>query len=341
MDINRLNGYWLRDEAARKRLETIEAAFKNFRDHYNAHAAPILNSVSKNFSDLFNLVNRCTTAVSEMQKKVAESEKALSAHIESASGAIDEIRNTSASAYDYATGLDEVIGIGDGYAHDETICERLSSAENAINDLQENGVSSGGSASTSWDNITNKPSSFPTTWEEVENKPSSFPVSWDDITGKPETFPPADHTHDNLSGGGVSTNAQTLEGKTVSEIVTQVLNSIHPIGSIYMSFENVSPATLYGGSWERVKDRFLLAAGDRYSIGEAGGSATVTLTVDQIPPHSHSSFGYWQEGTDGTSAGCENLSDSEEPIQTGTTGGGQPHDNMPPYITCYVWKRVA
>lgn len=128
------------------------------------------------------------------------------------------------------------------------------------------------------------------------------------------------------SGGGVS------------------LSSVYPVGSIYMSVNSTSPATLFGGTWERIRDRFLLAAGSTYSAGGFGGEATHTLTVDEIPSHSHQikyrskilasgSSGAWALGA-GTYDGY-----SSNTIHG--TGGGGSHNNMPPYLTVYVWKRTA
>lgn len=63
----------------------------------------------------------------------------------------------------------------------------------------------------------------------------------------------------------------------------------YPVGSIYMSVNSTSPATLFGGTWERIQDMFLLAAGSSYSAGSTGGAAAVTLTAAQsgVPAHSH------------------------------------------------------
>ena len=56
----------------------------------------------------------------------------------------------------------------------------------------------------------------------------------------------------------------------------------YPIGTILYFAENVSPAELYGGTWERIKDVFLMAAGDTYDVGSTGGEAEHTLTVDEV-----------------------------------------------------------
>ena len=67
-----------------------------------------------------------------------------------------------------------------------------------------------------------------------------------------------------------------------------LLNLFYPVGSIYWSSNNTNPGTLFGGTWTQIKDKFVLAAGDSYSNGATGGAATVTLTVSNMPSHSHS-----------------------------------------------------
>ena len=67
-----------------------------------------------------------------------------------------------------------------------------------------------------------------------------------------------------------------------------LLNLVYPVGSIYWSSNNTNPANLFGGTWTQIKDRFILAAGDYYSNGATGGAATVTLTVSNMPSHTHS-----------------------------------------------------
>ena len=62
----------------------------------------------------------------------------------------------------------------------------------------------------------------------------------------------------------------------------------YPVGSIYMSVNATSPSVLFGGTWEQLKDTFLLSAGDTYANGSTGGASTVTLTSDQMPGHTHS-----------------------------------------------------
>lgn len=136
------------------------------------------------------------------------------------------------------------------------------------------------------------------------------------------------------------TNAPSI--RAVNEAINKNWLTIYPIGSIYMCVNDINPSEVFGGTWVQIKDRFLLAAGDTYSNGATGGEATHTLTVDEIPSHNHMyntydttiySFGGSEisvyMNTRGTSAGTE------------MRGGGQAHNNMPPYLAVKVWKRTA
>ena len=67
------------------------------------------------------------------------------------------------------------------------------------------------------------------------------------------------------------------------------LLDVYPIGSIYMSVESTNPGTLFGGTWEQIKDKFLLASGDTYQPGTTGGDASYTFTINltNLPQHRH------------------------------------------------------
>ena len=140
-----------------------------------------------------------------------------------------------------------------------------------------------------------------------------------------------------------------------SGILQALLLAAHPVGSIYQSTVDTSPQTLFGGTWERLKDCFLLAAGDTYEAGATGGEATHTLTADEMPAHNHNLYkmgtdgeAILQVGQDGTYANANyaSLGTSVKPfaeatVGISTTGGGAAHNNMPPYIAVYAWKRTA
>ena len=126
---------------------------------------------------------------------------------------------------------------------------------------------------------------------------------------------------------------------------SDLLNLIYPVGSIYMSVNNTSPATLFGGTWEQIKDRFLLACGDTYKNGKTGGEATHTLTINEMPSHNHrikkqvdnNSGNNVSVGSGSKTLFCQ----LDDTVETNNTGGGQPHNNMPPYLAVYMWKRTA
>lgn len=65
-------------------------------------------------------------------------------------------------------------------------------------------------------------------------------------------------------------------------------SKLYPIGSVYISFNSADPSTLFGGTWVRLKDTFLLANGDSYTPNTTGGSATKTIAVSNMPSHNHS-----------------------------------------------------
>ena len=190
-----------------------------------------------------------------------------------------------------------------------------------------------------------------TDWENVKDKPTVFPTDWENVQDKPSTFPPSSHNH-------------------VSSEVTDLINTIYPIGSIYMSVSSTSPQILFGGTWEQIKDTFLLASGDTYaSDGDVAtaqhGSATVSLTEEQMPRHTHKQNAHSHtigsltrytisgKGVAAVGDGYGNTQNYKTGSTTATnkyTGGtntteaaqnGSAHENMPPYMAVYCWKRIA
>lgn len=125
-----------------------------------------------------------------------------------------------------------------------------------------------------------------------------------------------------------------------------VLETVYPIGSIYMSVNSTSPATLFGGTWQAIKGKFLLGAdSDVYKAGNTGGEAAHTLTEREMPNHRHSIW-FPNDGGEQSAAigypdtGSENTYYAEA-SKTSGTGGGAAHNNMPPYLAVYIWKRTA
>jgi hypothetical protein len=117
---------------------------------------------------------------------------------------------------------------------------------------------------------------------------------------------------------------------------------IYPVGSIYMSVNDTNPSKLFGGTWEQIKDKFLLSCGDTYSNGSTGGEATHTLTVDEMPSHTHNTLAFNYNTSQGgsTTVSGHYATNPQDYTSSQSTGGSKPHNNMPPYLAVYIWKRT-
>lgn len=159
-------------------------------------------------------------------------------------------------------------------------------------------------------------------------------------------------------------NADKLDGRTLAEIML----ALYPVGAVYISVNSTSPASLFGGTWEQIHGRFLLASGSPDAntdnwfgnitggwnavLGSTGGQDYHKLTINEIPLHDHnlirqqwysadqvhSSASYsifsWKTAEGGSTSSSYN--GKVEP-----TGGDNAHNNMPPYLAVYMWKRVS
>lgn len=117
----------------------------------------------------------------------------------------------------------------------------------------------------------------------------------------------------------------------------------YPVGSIYLSVNDTNPATLFGGTWERIGGRFLLGADDTYTAGSTGGEAEHTLTIDEMPKHNHEIDNLNASGnaTPYMTVQAQDNKGYGGNVQTMFAGGGKPHNNLPPYLTVFMWKRVS
>lgn len=146
-----------------------------------------------------------------------------------------------------------------------------------------------------------------------------------------------------------------------------LLDMVYPVGSIYLSVSGTDPQTLFGGTWARLEDVFLLAAGAKHPAGSTGGEEAHTLTVGEMPSHgNHLMQGrMYEEMAENASNDSSYRSNTSylpktafvstgninrgwkdwnggEMYPAGTLkGGGDPHNNMPPYLAVYTWKRTA
>lgn len=112
-----------------------------------------------------------------------------------------------------------------------------------------------------------------------------------------------------------------------------------PVGSIYLAYNHTNPATLFGGTWTRITNAFLWATTSTGTIGQTGGEQTVTLTEAQMPKHNHGGT-YTNAGEARTHAWLAS-NGSAMGYDSVEAGGGQAHNNMPPYIQVSIWRRTA
>lgn len=162
---------------------------------------------------------------------------------------------------------------------------------------------------------------------------------------------------------------KTLNDK-INDVSNGILNRVYPVGSVYISFIYNSPANFIGGTWEQLADAFLYAATS--NIGVRGGEASHQLTVNELPSHQHGipqlegntntagehshKYGssrdlaapggnhgtaFQASGYDTSASGSHQHTFKTNTSNTGYTGATSAHNNMPPYIIVYMWKRTA
>lgn len=91
-----------------------------------------------------------------------------------------------------------------------------------------------------------------------------------------------------------------MVGDLIDEAMDTLLDRTYPVGSIYMSANNVNPGTVFGGTWQQIQGKFLLGASSGHAAGSTGGSETVTLSASQLPAHTHSVSGHTHSVPDHT-----------------------------------------
>lgn len=161
------------------------------------------------------------------------------------------------------------------------------------------------------------------------------------ITSKNEKF--------NLdSEGNLTVNSLTISDSNNNLLSFEaIFNRIYPVGSIYISTNDINPSTLFTGTWEKIENRFLLASGSSYQLGSTGGEATHKLTINELPSHTHNaSAGQFISTSPNVTPGTVMSFDSGQYKRysmnsTSSTGGSKAHNNMPPYLVVSIYKRIS
>lgn len=131
--------------------------------------------------------------------------------------------------------------------------------------------------------------------------------------------------------------------------VVEGIDNFYPVGSIYQSTEPTNPATFMGGVWERFGNGKVLVGVDETdadfnAANKMGGEKAHTLTIDEMPSHSHRQFVSANDGSDSIRRDWDSDGPGrayDQGMETGRTGGNQPHNNLQPYVTIYRWRRTA
>lgn len=124
-------------------------------------------------------------------------------------------------------------------------------------------------------------------------------------------------------------------------VLDSILDAFMPVGFVLTLYSHADPNTMYPGTtWVRLQNAFLWAVDSDGAIGQTGGSKTHTLTVNELPSHSHGSV--YSQHADGTkNAAWYTAAGSAIAYGAVATGGGAAHNNMPPYIQVSMWRRTA
>ena len=152
-----------------------------------------------------------------------------------------------------------------------------------------------------------------------------------------------------IVGGGLEVGGEL----DATAIGNNLIDIIYPVGSIYFTASAVSPSTSIGGSWVRyAQGKCLFGVDDAdtdFALETTGGEKEHTLTVAEMPSHTHTLDDNYRQLTQN---GAIYHNDLNHKVFTATTpgsavdttsatGGGQAHENLPPYIAIHIWKRIA
>ena len=150
------------------------------------------------------------------------------------------------------------------------------------------------------------------------------------------------------SEGNLTVNSLTISDSNNNTLSFEaIFNRIYPVGSIYISTNDINPSTLFTGTWEKIENRFLLASGSSYQLGSTGGEATHKLTINELPSHTHNaSAGQFISTSPNVTPGTLMSFDSGQYKRysmnsTSSTGGSKAHNNMPPYLVVSIYKRIS
>jgi len=150
--------------------------------------------------------------------------------------------------------------------------------------------------------------------------------------------------------GNLTVNTLTINDANSNPLSWDaIFNRIYPVGAIFISVTDVNPGVLFTGVWEKIEGQFLLGSSSLYPVMSTGGEATHKLTPDEMPIHAHE-LNVYESGWTNTVPSYIDTAQYGKWTKTGVrssgypvkrAGGGQPHNNLPPYLAVHIWKRTS
>ena len=294
-----------------------------------ANADEAIESTNE-FTALIEALNKADGSLEYVERFLREKEQEINALKQSANALIEQVKSEGSQAVQGVTENFNVAMAG----FNQEIDTAVKKAEDAA------GAAEGTARQTAIETINSQ-------------KGKVNGIAGLDASGKLQQMPTA------ADVGAVPTS-RTINGKALTGNITLTVDDIgasaiflasHPVGSLFETTVSTNPGTLYGGTWAawgggRTPVGVNPADTDFKTVEKTGGEKTHTLTVDEITPHSHIETVYWNAGGSGTAHPA--AVEAGDPrkygglvARTENTGGGQAHNNLQPYITCYIWKRIT
>lgn len=120
----------------------------------------------------------------------------------------------------------------------------------------------------------------------------------------------------------------------------------YPVSSLFFNINDINPTNYFGGTWERFGKGKVLVGVDENdtnfsTVEKTGGESTHTLTTSEMPSHRHQVSALTDTAAGDGTIGYPVNSDYDWAFTNEPIGGGQPHNNLMPFATCYIWKRTA
>lgn len=165
----------------------------------------------------------------------------------------------------------------------------------------------------------------------------------------------------------INERIDALVQDALDNVISQIYNNIYPVGSIYISVNSENPGLLFGGSWQKLEGGYLYGCGSALTSSSYTGTGTQyhTLSIDEMPSHTHAQNPHWhyniyvgdanapnKQGGEVTyvptqgfqdlgGRGWTNYSTLETTASNQNTGGNKAHSHEVAWIGVYIWKRVS